>query len=303
MHKIQSAFFSKMDNTYNTNETAPDKIIYKGVKTIEDINNTKMNKNGYNRGLIMKDLIVLRQFADLPIQSLQKDTLDKFYQIIKINDNLKKDENLRKTFLKDVKKVFSDIQNIKPGTVGAVFLDCSNNLDCDPICEKSIFKKEKQCDHVILLYTTEDSTFKSLNDILNSNIIYIYVDVIKSKFKGFTKENIDFLKNNYNSKGYVLLFSDFDKTKDEIPIPLDMLPTLNQVKNMNNIVNNNLNKTCKQNINPYYNTMTNKDIQIQQQENVNMNNVFIVLFILLFILIIIGAVLYAYQEENIKYIY
>lgn len=279
MHKIKSSFFSKMDN--NTDDTESERIIYKGVKTIEDVNGVKLNKGEfkYNRGAVMSDLMHLKQFSNVPIQSLKKDTLNKFYEMIKINDNLKNDSNLRETFLKDVKKIFTNLENVKPGTVGAVFLDCGNNFECDPLCEKSIFKDDtdKQCNQIILLYLTEDKDFKPLNTIQNSDNCYIYVDSKKNQFKGFSKENIQFLKNNYQSSGYVLLFSDFDKNKTYPQIPLNKLPVASDTQQV----------------------ATSKDVQPQElQQSVNMNNVFIVLLILLIILIIVGIAIYAYQDRQ-----
>lgn len=279
MHKIQSSFFTSMDENFNKTEEEKDSITYKS-KTIKDVNRikNKNSKNKYNRASVMADLMYLKQYSKQPVQMLKKEALDKFYEMIKINEMLKKDENLRDTFLKDVKKVFSNLENVKPGTVEAIFMDCSQKVECDPTCEESIFKNEneKQCDQIILYFLTEENNFKPVNNIQKSNNCYIYIDALKKQFKGFSKENLSFLKQNYQCQGYVLLFTDFNKNKNYDSIPFSQLPLQSNAIQQN---------------------PSQKDMVVQEQP-VDINSVFVVLLVLLFILIVVAVIFYSYQDHS-----
>lgn len=239
--KLPATFFV----TSNTIETEKEtqKVVLKGENTLEDVHSTNLfdddDKPKYNRNKTLSDLKELRKYANVNIRQLDKEIVEKFYSILKTQRLLKNEQTLMEMFSNDVKKIFGDLKNALPGTPGALFMKCDGSFECDPSCETSIFKGNNNCNMRVLHYCTATGQFNNLNEIKNSEVCVIYVDVKKNAFKGFNSNDIQLLSSHGCNK-YIMIYNGYDNkvSLDQYPItPIHELP-----KNSNDPMNNNIEK-------------------------------------------------------------
>ena len=273
--KIKSHLFSDIKIVQDDPpKVEEEKILFKGEDTIEDINGEKVVGNvKYNRSVAIKDLELLRQHAKVQVNKLDAEQLSKFYKILRVDKELKNDPDLRVIFLKDVNKIFHDLKDVEPGTVGAFFIKCSEDFDCDPACENSIFNSDRpRCNHLILFYSKEDQRFREVNSVTSPSICYIYVNGRKNQFNGFSKEDIKNLQS-YKCKGYVILYQDYKNQINKQPITLDQLPRGNGQNGNNQPRNNqNGNNQPRNNQNQNNQNRNNQNGNNQPRNNQNRNN-------------------------------
>jgi len=250
--KLSAKFFVSSDTVTEVKEQQ--KIIFKGENTLEDVHNTDPNnvfgedKPKYDRNETLANLKVLRKYADINIRKLDKDTVAKFYSVLKTERLLQNEPTLREMFLGDVKKIFGDLKTAEPGTPGALFIKCNGTFECDPSCETSIFKEKNNCNKRVLHYSTTNCQFSNLNDIKSSDVCIIYVDTKKNTFKGFTSTDIQLL-TSHGCNNYILIFKGYDNKAplDQYSVtPISDLPkmqneplqsALNIQNNLNNAMN------------------------------------------------------------------
>lgn len=185
-----------------------------------------------NRAALKKNLVDLKPFAHLPGSRLPNEQSATFKVILEVMRTLYGTPAMYDVVLADVHSIYGDLQDVKPGTVGAFFSGCFQNdnfsgpLGCSPKCAASLPPTEgtpgyANCDDLVLIYN--DGLFSSLNE-KRSEHAYVYIG--DTKFDGFTVDDIRQLRD----AGIIsvsLIFGDEDGAYKEITSPtvLSQLPT------------------------------------------------------------------------------
>jgi hypothetical protein len=185
-----------------------------------------------NRTALKQNLIDLKPFAHLPGSRLPQQQSANFKVILEVMRTLYGTPAMYDVVLADVHSIYGDLQDVKPGTVGAFFSGCFQNdnfsgpLGCSPKCAASLPPTEgtpgyANCDDLVLIY--DDGAFSSLND-KRSEHAFVYIG--DTKFSGFTVNDIRQLRD----AGIInvsLIFGDEDGAYKEITAPtvLSQLPT------------------------------------------------------------------------------
>ncbi len=228
-----------------------DDIFFKGNDTINIPNlNDNMDKNiitinegdemiELDRMSLRETLKDLKRHAHTPVKALDASTSESFNSVIEALRIFYDSNTNYDVVLSDVKSVFSDIKDVKPGSVAAYFIGCfdsSSNftgpLGCNPKCAASLPPSNEgynKCDDLVLIYS--DGAFKSINDKQSSNV-YIYVE--SDDFIGFNKDNIDQLRSAKINTA-ILVFGNKDGSYRKVtsPMPISELP-LNSTTNTGN---------------------------------------------------------------------
>lgn len=184
-----------------------------------------------HRKTLREMLLELKKDSHVSIKQLNPGKTQSFTSIVETLRLLYNSNDLYDLVLKDVHEIFSNVSNIKPGTVAAFFLGCSNDnkfdgpMGCDPKCAASLPPSEgtpeyANCNDLVLLY--DNGGFSSLNDV-GSQHAYIYIE--NNNFQGFTEENIKQLKDAGIQES-TLVFGGPDGSYKEIrsPVKIDALP-------------------------------------------------------------------------------
>jgi len=150
-----------------------------------------------------------RKFPNLQIKSLKGDLLKKFNQMKNFVEILQKKPTSYKLLIKELERNFSNLHQIKPGTVAAYFYGCFINNDmndsCSLLCANSIpplYQDDlDQCAHLVIKAKFIEETGNYIFDI-NSvppsikgrKLAYVYLDCESNEdFPGFSNEEIKFL--------------------------------------------------------------------------------------------------------------
>lgn len=214
----------------------------------------------------------LKPQSNVQVRQLSEEQTESFRSIIEALNLLHGSKELYNIMLEDVKNVFSDVNNVKPGTVAAFFIGCSDNtnfdgaIGCNPKCAGSLAPSEDNhdytaCEDLVLVYN--EGLFSSLND-KSSTHVYIYIE--QDSFSGFTEENINQLKEA-GVESATLVFGNKDNSYTEVTkrLLIEELPNKNNQPKL----------SPEETIN---NTLTN---------NVNGGAVFIVIIIIIILLLIL----------------
>lgn len=135
--------------------------------------------------------------------------------------------------LSDIREYFSDVVNIKPGTVASFFVGCFNDttftgpIGCSPKCVASLPPTEGtpgyyNCEDLVLIYS--NSSFNSFNDKISS---HAYIHIEDPSFTGFTESNIKQLRDTGIDR-VSLAYTNPDGSYREVtsPLPLDKAPLI-----------------------------------------------------------------------------
>lgn len=203
------------------------------INTTDDVFTISGDKGSFqlHRDALKETLAELRPLADTPIRKLTSDQAESFKNVVEALKLLYESQALYDIILKEVREVFDDVKQVKPGTVAAFFVGCFNDdkftgpVGCSPKCASSLPPAEgtpgySSCSDLVLIYA--DGAFSSLNE-KKSLHAYIYID--DTNFKTFKRDNIQQLKDS-GIENVTLVFGNDDGTYKEItdPIKIDKLP-------------------------------------------------------------------------------
>jgi len=195
-----------------------------------------INNNGgsfqLHRNTLKETLVDLKSQSHVSIRNLSAEYTESFRSVIEALRLLYGSQALYDMVLNDIRHIFSDVKDIKPGTVAASFVGCLNDdkfsgpIGCSPKCAAALPPTEGtpgyyNCEDLVLIYS--GGLFSSLNDKL-SNHAYIYIG--DTNFEGFSGENVQQLRDAGIEK-VTLVFGDKDGAYSEITevLPLDQIPT------------------------------------------------------------------------------
>lgn len=150
----------------------------------------------------LKDtLLQLKSQSNVPVRNLAPEYSESFKSVVEALRLLYGSQALYDIVLTDIRDIFNDVKDVRPGTVAAYFIGCFNDdkfpgpLGCSPKCAASLPPAEgtagySTCDDLVLIYS--EGLFSSLNEKRSSHS-YIYVSDVD--FKGFSSENIKQLRS------------------------------------------------------------------------------------------------------------
>lgn len=205
-------------------------------------------KNGENYDFSMKFFRVylnnLRPYSDYLISSLPPERVNELSDIINTRKILKGTKGY-KLLLEEINKVFSDVEIVKPNTIGSYFRGCfvndnfPGNKVCNPRCSPGFLPEgeEEECESLVIIY--QKGKFIVSNEIAETDgSAYIYVD--GKDFNGFKDSDIKALED-LEVKNVVLVYGSIDGTNNykEITgsLSLNQLPLLNKNRNVYNDTN------------------------------------------------------------------
>lgn len=175
-----------------------------GVSVTSDESITVTDSNTsyrFSRATLRENLLELKPFSDLPGTRLPPDKSETFKAILNAMRILYSTPAMYDMVLNDVRNIYSDISEIKPGTVGAFFTGCFQHDNfpgpqgCSPKCASSLPPPQgtpgySNCDDLVLIYM--DGRFNSLNE-KRSEHAYVYIK--DPDFKAFTTDNVRQLRD------------------------------------------------------------------------------------------------------------
>jgi len=185
-----------------------------------------------HRKTLKDTLLELKVFANTSVNQLDPPQLESFKSIVEALKLLYGSQAVYDIVLNDIRESFSDIKDVKPGTVAAFFIGCFTDdpkfpgpMGCSPKCAASLPPTEGtpgygNCDDLVLIY--KDGLFSSLNE-KRSRHAYVYIG--EPSFNGFTDENITQL-SEAEIETVSLVFGNQDGTYREVtsPLLLEKLP-------------------------------------------------------------------------------
>lgn len=231
----QSFIVKGDDNNTMTNET------YEHVGGDDDvfIINNQGGSFQLHRKTLKDTLLELKSQANVSVRQLDSEHTESFRSIVEVLRLLYGSQALYDLILTDIRAVFNDVKDIKPGTVAAFFIGCFNDdkfpgpMGCSPKCAASLPPAEgtpgyTNCDDLVLIYS--DNLFSALNEKRSSHS-YVYVG--DSNFSGFSNENITQLKDA-GIENVSLIFGNPDGSYREVTSPLliDQLPHKTESQNI-----------------------------------------------------------------------
>lgn len=222
------SFFVKGDDP-KTNNTS----VYEHVGGEEDvfIINGQDGSFQLHRKALRETLNDLKNQANVSVRHLNPEHTESFRSIVEALRLLYGSQALYDLVLTDIRNVFTDVKDVKPGTVAAFFIGCFSDdkfpgpMGCSPKCAASLPPAEgtpgyANCDDLVLIYS--DGLFSSLNE-KRSTHAYIYV--AETDFNGFTSENLRQLRGA-DIENVSLIFGNQDGSYREVTssLTIDQLP-------------------------------------------------------------------------------
>ena len=235
-----------------------------------------------HRNTLKEALEELKTQANVPLRQLNSQYTESFRSIVEALRLLYGSQAVYDLILTDIRNVFSDIKDVRPGTVAAFFIGCFNDdkfpgpMGCSPKCAASLPPTEgtpgyNNCEDLVLIYS--DGLFSSLNE-KQSTHAYIYIG--DPNFQGFSIENIRQLRDA-GVENATLIFGNEDGSYREVTssLPIDKLPILSE--------------TSQNNLTP---SADNTPSSSSSDESSNTNTGLIFAIIIIIIIILLLALLY-----------
>lgn len=195
-----------------------------------------------HRTTLKETLRDLKTQCHVSIRNLSTDHTEAFLSVIEALRLLYASQALYDLVLTDIRDIFSDVTDVKPGTVAASFIGCFNDtkfpgpMGCSPKCAAALPPPEGtpgyyNCEDLVLIYS--GGMFSSLNDKLSTHA-YIYIG--EENFNGFSHENISQLREAGIERGS-LIFGNQDGSYREItePLAIDQLPVQQSTTTTNSV--------------------------------------------------------------------
>lgn len=226
-------FIFKGDGIDSTKPIESKTGAYEKVGGIDDLYNVNTPTGAFqlSRSELKKTLLELKQFAKVSVRNLDTVRTESFRVIVEALRLLFGSQALYDLVLTDIRDIFADVTDIKPGTVAAYFIGCFSDdkfpgpMGCSPKCAASLPPVDgtpgyNNCDDLVLIFS--EGIFSSLND-KRSKHVHIYIDGID--FKGFTPDNIKQLQEAEIEQAS-LIFGNPDGSYREVtsPLAIDKLP-------------------------------------------------------------------------------
>jgi hypothetical protein len=199
--------------------------------------NTKDGPFKLNRDTLRATLNDLKAHGSTLISKLPKTQASIFKNIVDIMGVVYDTQGLYDIVLSDIRSVFTNTENVRPGTLEAFLIGCANDdkftgpMGCNPKCAAGLPPPDgtpgyTQCEDMVLIYG--DGNFSALNEQVSTHT-YIYVD--GPDFKGFSSENIRSLREA-NISQVTLLYGGPNGSYTEVTpkLSLEQLPSTSTVK-------------------------------------------------------------------------
>lgn len=201
-------------------------------------------KNGsfkLNRRALNDQFREIKEYAGYLTEDLNKSASETFRHIVKTITPIRDSQVYYDLIMNDVREIFNDVKELKPGTVASFFIGCYNNdnfpgpLGCNPKCANSLrpgsdYPVFSECSDLVLIYNS-DGYFSSFNDATSE---YVYIYIGDPNFKGFSDHNIKQLKSAGIKKGSIIYGNEDGTYKQITPATdVDNLPKLNDPQNTN----------------------------------------------------------------------
>lgn len=196
-----------------------------------------------HRKTLRETLHELKKHCHVSIRQLSAEHTESFKSIVETLRILYGSQALYDIVLKDIRTIFVDVKDVKPGTVGAFFIGCFNDdkfpgpMGCSPKCAASLPPTDgtpgyAACDDLVLIYS--NGVYSSLNEKQSAHA-YIYID--DTNFTSFTSDNIRQLKEA-GVTNVSLIYGKNDGSYSEVTssISIDKLPCRNEHNNNNQTV-------------------------------------------------------------------
>lgn len=220
-----------------------------------------------HRNDLIYSLKQLHKYSHVFIDKLKDEQTKLFDGITEATRILHNNKVLNELVLKDIKKIFGDIEHPVPGTVGAFFVGCFNKdkfkgpLGCNPRCAASFItcdKEQLECSDNIYIF--KDGQFIKLNKKNHNQPtehVYIYID--DHQFTDFSHGQLSILRRG-GVKSITTIYSNEDGS--------------------------------------YKNIIYNKSIEHIKvtQDSSNVGWILLIIFIILLILLIAGGAFYIYNR-------
>ena len=192
-----------------------------------------------HRKTLKETLVELKTQAGVSVRQLNPEHTESFRSIVEALRLLYGSQALYDLVLNDIRSVFNDVKDVKPGTVAAFFIGCFNDdkfpgpMGCSPKCAASLPPAEgtpgyANCDDLVLIYS--EGLFSSLNEKRSAHA-YIYIG--DANFSGFSAENLRQVREA-GIENASLIFGNPDGSYREVtsPLSLDQLPRRDESQNL-----------------------------------------------------------------------
>jgi hypothetical protein len=223
------SFFVKGDESKDSSSD-----VYKHVSSDDDslIINGQGGSYKLHRNTLKETLAELKPHAHVSVRHLSPEHTEAFRSIVEALRLLHGSQSLYDLVLNDIRTVFADVKDVKPGTVAAFFIGCFSDdkfpgpMGCSPKCAASLPPSEgtpgyANCDDLVLIYS--EGLFSSLNE-KRSTHAYIYIG--EADFTGFTSDNLRQLRDA-EIENASLIFGNQDGSYREVTsaLNIDQLPS------------------------------------------------------------------------------
>ena len=227
-HNNSHSFFIKGDEQQNNITDS-----YQHVGGEEDIFiiNGPSESFQLHRKTLKEALEELKTQADTPLRQLNPQHTESFRSIVEALRLLYGSQALYDLILTDIRAVFNDVKDVRPGTVAAFFIGCFNDdkfpgpMGCSPKCAASLPPTEgtpgyNNCEDLVLIYSND--FFSSLNE---KRSVHAYIYIGDHDFQGFSLENIRQLRDA-GIENASLIFGNQDGSYREVTsaLSIDQLP-------------------------------------------------------------------------------
>jgi hypothetical protein len=219
----------------------------------------------------------LKEHQDQQISTLSGRTLNQYKYIVKL---VKTYENTKyyPSIYKKFTDIFSDVNNVKPGTIGAYIVGCllSNNI-CSPICAGSApLPDSKPCDSNVIwgYYDGNRYNFVTINisntSDNNGKVLVFINSTSPNGFPGFSDDE----KSELIRMGYVhIKIIGYSQDGSELVVIIPEWTSIDKVKS-------------RVTINPVDPVVRSKSIKVKGNDTNGNNTIYIVLVIIVVFIIL-----------------
>jgi hypothetical protein len=229
------SFLVKGDASSNSSNTSDSSTrSYEHIGGEDDV--FIVNNNGgsfqLHRKTLKETLSELKKYSHMNVRQLDAEHTESLRSVVEALRLLYGSQALYDVVLADIRSIFGDLKEVKPGTIAAYFVGCFNDdnfsgpAGCSPKCAASLPPSEgtpgySNCDDLVLIYS-DDGVFSSLNEKRSAHA-YIYIS--SSDFAGFTGDDLRQLRDA-GIRESSLIFGNPDGSYREItgPTPIENLP-------------------------------------------------------------------------------
>ena len=207
-------------NSSSESQSESEVPLYEKISDKEDVYliHTKNHSYELHRTRLIDTLKQLHHYASIQISELKEEQSELLASTIETTRLLYNTKALKDLVLSDIQKIYKNIKNPVPGTVGAFFVGCFNNdefdgpLGCNPRCAASLLKCDInfECGDNILVFSNHH--FTSINNKVTTHA-YIYIE--DEKFQKFSRYEYKLLQDS-GIKSITIIYGNADGSYREI---------------------------------------------------------------------------------------